>query len=194
MQRQLHQDYNEDIYMFIFLLFFSGCIFSMQENSYVVQMPSATAAASGGNDLSDIFASPEEKDELFQRALSYVYNSDGTPVNDQLKVYLDRVVCQHCPDCDQDLPIKESGIAVLRRLKSGDVEEQHENYIKRLVMKATCQAFEDQQKKLEKNQEEFEKQQKKLESKISKKTTTIISLFASIVASVTTAIIAVYSK
>lgn len=175
---------------FLFLISVSS-IFSMERSDSLslahgtgIVMPSAAAAASSSSS-SDLFASPEEKDELCARALCTVYPIGYDEVGDQLKVYLERVIAQKSAPDNDDL--SESNVAVLRRLRSGDIQDHHEQYVKRLVMQATADAFKD-------HKEQIEHQKKKSDAKLSKTATAIIALLSSVVTSITGVLIAVYSK
>jgi len=115
-------------------------------------------------------------------------------VNERLKSYLDQVIIEESTSPDNRDGHLESNVSILRRLRSGDIQEYHEQYIKKMVMKATSQAFQDQQENLDLQRKKVEEQQRKLESKFSKSSTATIALISSIVTSVASVLIAIYSQ
>lgn len=182
--------------MFIFLLLFSSCIFSMERS--LSNMPSAIATYNHSDSISsslDSFASPEERDELYARAIHTVYPMGYDDINERLSSCLDKVITNsnHAPN-ENDDDISESNIATLRRLRSGDIQQHHEQSIKRLVMMATSKAFADQEIKIEEQKAQFDHQKIKTESKFSKSSTVIIALLSSIITSVASVLVAVYSQ
>jgi hypothetical protein len=103
----------------------------------------ATAAASSSSP--NVFASPEEESELYDLAVKSIADCEVN-LNGHVSPYLRRIVQQERVASDT---VDISSVQVLRRLKSGELDDHESRYLRRLVLHAVNDAIEDRDKQIE---------------------------------------------
>lgn len=144
------------IMFIIFLLmsfYISGSEVTRGSGIYGVSNIHSSEPAENDNPMSIIttnassygFSSPEEESELCELAVRRLSDS-GINLNGHVTPYLRDIVKREVVQSDN---VDLSGVQVLRRLKSGDLDDHEFRYVQKLVMSAIKESMDHKDKQIE---------------------------------------------